>query len=435
MKQRKSFLAPPGKRVGKLFSRLAEATEMLRSYLALQLKRAAKLIPQMLAVTLLLAVLTVLAAMMLKANNDEDASNQPISIGVVGDEGESIIEDAINTLSSMDSSRFSISMERMDHEKADRLLRRGEISGYLLVPDGFADALWHGDHLPITYFSNSGGTDVGAKMTRELVVNISGLVLDMENTVYGAQNLVRDRLPEVSASAAGDRLVIRYSNAVLDREWLYKIDLLGVSDSLSLAGYYLCGITLLFVMLWSISCSPFFSRRSRELGQILQAEGLGAVGQVGSEFLSYLMLLLLALAAAGLLAFLMVSRIGIPIRELQETEKSAFALILSFLPPALMLCALQFLLYELANSTVSAILLQFLNAAVQGYLSGCFYPSSFFPDSLRRFGSLLPAGFGLRYLSASLLSRPDPAATAGVWLYLLLFLGLSLWVRSRRNRS
>ncbi len=407
----------------------------LSSYFGLQLKRAAKLIPQMLAVTLLLAALTALAALMLAKSSAEEASHKKIRLGVVGDEEESIIEEAIGMLGSMDTSRFSISLERMDPGEADRLLRRGRITGYLQVPEGFANALWYGDHLPITYFSNSAGADVGAKMTRELVVNISALVLETENAVYGAQNLVRDRIPEENASAAGDLLVVRYGTAILDRERLYDLELLGVADSLSLAGYYLCGITLLFVMLWSISCSPFFSRRSRELGQILQAEGLGAVGQVGSEFVSYLMLLFLALAAAGLLAYLMLSRFGIPIRELQETEKSAFALILRFLPPALMLCALQFLLYELANSTVSAILLQFLNAAVQGYLSGCFYPSSFFPEGLRRFGALLPAGFGMRYLSAGLLSRPDPGAAAGVWIYLLLFLGLSLLVRSRRNRS
>ena len=100
-----------------------------------------------------------------------------------------------------------------------------------------------------------------------------------------------------------------------------------------------------------------------------------------------------------------------------------------------MLCSLQYLLYELSNSTVSAILLQFLNAAVQGYLSGCFYPSSFFPEGLRRLGALLPAGVGMRYLSSLLLARPDGPAVAGVIVYFLLFLLLSLLVRRRRNRS
>ena len=84
---------------------------------------------------------------------------------------------------------------------------------------------------------------------------------------------------------------------------------------------------------------------------------------------------------------------------------------------------------------VSGILLQFLSAVVQGYLAGCFYPSSFFPEGLRHLGALLPAGVGMRYLRAHLLSLPDTAQLVWVWGYFALFLLLSLLLRSRRNRS
>ena len=406
-----------------------------RSYLSLQLKRAARLVPQMLAVTLLLAVLTAMAGLMLARSRSQDSARRTLRIGVVGDEGESLIDESIDMLSSMDTSRFSIKLERMQPGEADSLLRRGSITGYLLVPDGFANALWYGDHLPLTYFSNNGGADVGTQLTQELVVTISALVMETENAVYGAQNMVRDRLPEERPGDAGDDLLLRYGTGILDRSRLYQLELTGVGDSLSLPGYYLCGILLLFVMLWSISCSPFFSRRSRELGQILEAEGLGAPAQVLSEFAGFLLLLLLALLAAGLLAFGLLQRFAISIPELQQSRVSPLLLALGFLPAALMLCSLQYLLYELSNSTVSAILLQFLNAAVQGYLSGCFYPSSFFPEGLRRLGALLPAGVGMRYLSSLLLARPDGPAVAGVIVYFLLFLLLSLLVRRRRNRS
>ncbi len=407
----------------------------LRSYLGLQLKRSAGLAPQMLAVTLLLAVLTAMAALVLAQMNSEDASKKLVRLAVAGDTEEQILTDALELLQSMDSSRFSISMERMEEAEAIRLLRRGKLNGVIRIPEGFADALYRGETLPLTYVSNTGGADVSSQLVRELVVAISGLALETENAVYGAQDLVQDKLPGVNPYRAGDNLVYRYALAILDRERLYNMELLGAADSLSLAGYYLCGITLLFIMLWSISCSPLFSRRSRELGQILSAEGLGAPGQVFSEFASYLLLLLFALLAAGLLAFLLLRRFGIGIPELQAPEASPLSMILRLLPPALMLCALQFLLYELANSTVSGILLQFLNAAVQGYLAGCFYPSSFFPEGLRRLGSVLPAGFAMRYLRSALLRQADPAAAAGVWGFCLLFLALSLLVRSRRNRS
>lgn len=405
------------------------------SYFGLQLKRAGRMLPQMLAVTLLLAVLAAMAALMLSRIRDEDKSQQIIRIGVVGDEDEEILSNAVELLGSVDSSRFAISFERMGESEAAGLLRSGRINGYVTVPDGFAEALWYGEHKPMSYVSYSGGADVGTQLVRELVVSVSSLVLETENAVYGAQDAVRDKLPELNPYGMGNKLVYRYAAAILDRDRLYSFELLGAADSLSIPAYYLCGISLLFVMLWSVSCAPLFSRRSRELGQLLGADGFGAVGQVFSEFAAYLLLLLFALLAAGALAFALLGRFGISIPELQEREGSLLPLAAGLLPPALMLCALQFLLYELANSTVSGILLQFLNAAVQGYLAGCFYPSSFFPEGLRRLGALLPAGAGMRYLGSLLLARPDREAALWVWGYLALFLLLCILVRRRRNRS
>ena len=149
-----------------------------RSYFGLQLKRAAALAPQMLAVTLLLAVLTALAALVLAKLDADDPSKQMIRLAVAGDEEEAILSDAVSLLESVDSSRFSIGFERMGEREASELLRRGKLQGYLLVPDGFARALWYGEHMPMTYYSASGGADVGAQLTRELVVSVSGLVLE-----------------------------------------------------------------------------------------------------------------------------------------------------------------------------------------------------------------------------------------------------------------
>ncbi len=407
----------------------------LPSYFGLQLKRAARLLPRMLAVTLLLAVLSAMSALILSRLNQDDASQTRVRIGVAGDNGEEILSQALDLLQSVDSSRFSIGFERMEEAEGRQLLAKGELNGLVLFPDGFADALWYGEHRPVTYLTRAAGSDVGSLMTRELVETISSLILETENAVYGAQTLVRDTLPDQDPYRAGDQLVIRYASAILDRERLYTVELSDIGDSLSLAGYSLCGLSLVFVLLWSVSCSPFFSRRSRELGQVLSAEGFGAGGQVFCEFIAFFLLLLCAMAVAGLLAFLLLGRFGVVIPELQRAEGSALSLLPALLPPALMLCAFQFLLYELSGSAVSGILLQFLSAVIQGYLSGCFYPSSFFPESLRRLGALLPAGVGMDDLRAELLALPENPARVLVWAYLLLFLLLSLLLRRRRNRT
>ena len=49
--------------------------------------------------------------------------------------------------------------------------------------------------------------------------------------------------------------------------------------------------------------------------------------------------------------------------------------------------------------------MQFLFAIVLGYLSGCFYPLSFFPKSVETIASILPTKVALDYLNKSLLSQ------------------------------
>ena len=141
----------------------------------------------------------------------------------------------------------------------------------------------------------------------------------------------------------------------------------------------------------------------------------------------------LALLAVGLLAAPFLARLGISVPELEG--RSLLSLLPGFLPPALLLCLTQFLLFELAESAVSAVLLQFLNAAVQGYLAGLFYPASFFPEGMRRLGSLLPAGVSMGYLRGVLLAKPEPAGLCGLLGWMVLCSLLILAARSRRNRA
>ena len=144
------------------------------TYFRLQLRRAARLLPRMLAVTLLLAVLTALAALLISGlHAGDEAAAEPVRIGLVGDLEENMLAEGLQMLESMDSSRFSIRFEPMDEAEAASALRRGRIDGYALIPAGFAEAMMRGEHRPITYVSASGSADIGAQMMRELAETIA----------------------------------------------------------------------------------------------------------------------------------------------------------------------------------------------------------------------------------------------------------------------
>jgi ABC-type multidrug transport system permease subunit len=158
---------------------------------------------------------------------------------------------------------------------------------------------------------------------------------------------------------------------------------------------------------------------------------LGALRQVAAEYVAWLALMVASLAFVGLVFSLFLKLSGFSIGELSGST-GVFRFFLSMLPVAAMLAILQFFLYELVSGTIQCILLQFSLAVFLGYLSGCFYPIQFFPESIQTLAVFLPTGAGLTYLEARLSGGPCLGSLAAVLVYFVVFFFLTVLIRKRR---
>jgi len=93
---------------------------------------------------------------------------------------------------------------------------------------------------------------------------------------------------------------------------------------------------------------------------------------------------------------------------------------------------MQFFLYEITDSTVSAVLLQLLAALGMAYICGCLYPLPFFPDAVQKIGGILPAGVASAYLRQILSGTVTPVVWGGCVLYTTVFFALTVWLRNRK---
>ncbi|MDE5716525.1 MAG: hypothetical protein K2I53_02700, partial [Lachnospiraceae bacterium] len=152
-------------------------------------------------------------------------------------------------------------------------------------------------------------------------------------------------------------------------------------------------------------------------------------------FLSYLLLVSVWLVMLCLPLGFWLERglLGIP-----EWEGMGAAPFLAFLPvlfpAAVMFAAMQFFLFEAAEGIVNGILSQLICGIGMGYLSGYFYPSAFFPEKMRVLGAFLPSGAAARFVQAGALGKIPAAAWAAVFVWLVVFLGLTMMVRWSRTR-
>lgn len=404
-----------------------------RIYLLAQMKRVKKALPAVLIMTLLLTgCIALISKVMLMADSSSE-KKQKVQIGLVGDISGSYLGFGISALQHLDSSRFAIEFIEMEEEEARDRLNHGTLSAFVIVPEGFVEAAVRGENMPLTYVSTSGSLRLGSMIMNELVNTISSLLTESQNAIYGMQSyLVHNGMSDIYWQAT-DELYLRFLDFILGRTTVYELELTGLSGNLSMIGYYLCGFTVLFLLLWGIAGSPLYIKKDHALPALLSSKGQNTLSQMAGEFVAYFVLM--ATSFLLVIVFVAVAMVLTGF-TLPEWEREGIGILFGFyvkmLPVAAVICAMQLLLFELTSDMVSGILLQFLCALSLGYLSGCFYPISFFPESIQMVQPLLPTGVAVNY-GGNLLMEESTAIEMMLLLgYLLLFLVLAIAVRKRK---
>lgn len=399
---------------------------MFCAYFTAQCKRIIKILPSVLVTTVILVCgLALLASALFQLENAQE-KKQKVEIGLVGSTEGSYLGFGIKALQSLDSSRFAVDFQEMDSEKEAReALEKGKLSAYALIPDGFVDALVRGENMPITYVTSAGAAGIGSMVMNELVETISDLITESENGIYGAQKFLREQGREDIYWEASERLNLRFLDFILGRDLIYKIELTGVSGGLALTEYYTCSIIILFLLFWGIAATPFLIHREFYVFKLLQAKGLSAGWQILAEYGAYILLLsgsflpvmIFAGTAAAKTEFV---TLGPPLR------------FFGMVPVILLFSAMQLVVFEWTANPVTGALIQFLCALGLGYLSGCFYPVTFFPAGVQLLAPFLPTGAAMKYSGEMMLGNTAYGDLVVMGLYGAVFFLAAVLLRKRR---
>ena len=410
------------------------------TYFRLQCRRILRLLPAIILIGSVFFGAVLLVGRSFFLSDAESDSRKTVRIGVVGDDGDPMISMAFTALKNLDTSRFAISLESMDRESAAAALRRGELQAYVIIPEGFYDSVnYYRNDVPITYVSTDGAIGIGTVMINELAEAVGSLLLESENAVYGMQTCAHDRFSDrftpQEISDLGSQMTLQYGMAVFSRDTMFGIHETGLVDSLSFRGYYVCAFILLFLLLISVPFSPLHTDRDQSLSRLLRIRGVSCFAQVSAEYLAFVFTVILftvpVLIGAG--ALLGLSGLQIP----EFSSSSAWKMLSLFpacIPASLTVCGFQFLLYELFTGAVSGILTQVLAALVSAYMSGCFYPISYFPAKMQSFADLLPAGTARILLEKGLLGIPGSGALFRALLWTVVCLVLAALARRLKRR-
>lgn len=403
----------------------------LSGYFRLQLKRFFKLTPIVLLLSALLLGAIGTAMFGLLSDKDSDDEDSLVSIGIVGDMTDSYLGMAVSALQNQDSSRFSLSVRTIsDESDAAAMLSRGELAAYIIMPDNFIAEAIDGDLKKITCVTSAGATDFGTQVSNELMQTVTRMVMYSQKGIFGFQNAAMAYgVPDGEAYDMGDDVSWDIIDYVLDREKAYDIIEVGTDGVDRLPDPLICGMLMLLIMLWGITCCTIFNARNKPLRRVLSAKGTGAAAQVAGEYGAYLVFMT---AMLGVLSVVIVAASPF-FPTMSSLEKYDFTRLLpGILLPILTISALQFFLYEVSGGLVTGALLQFFCAMGMGYISGCVYPAYFFPEAVQSAAALLPSWSCRVWLDELLAGRASLGTIAVLIGYFAVFLLLTVVIRRER---
>ena len=403
-----------------------------KMYFPLLLKRALKEFPSVILITLFTLFGIFLAGAMIFKGTANDRDDKKVSVGVVGNTSDTFFNIGINVIKSIDDSRFYIDIISMTKDEADAALAKGDILGYIDVPQNFIDSIASMENVPAVYYLPNRPESLGTALTKEVMDTVSVYITESQKVVAGLSSFIRKNGLKYGKSL--DEITIQImTDAILSRNGLYETEYTGISDTVSTGGYYICGLLLFFLLLWGILCSGVLIKKDESLSRLIFSKGITGTSQVLCEYATYLVFTAITLAVLAIVAGIILSGIKTEIPELCCANiVSPLLYILGIIPVLLALCSMHIFIYEAVRGTVASLLSQFLTAVILGYLSGCFYPNYFFPENVRNVIAFLPSGAAFEYMRKLMVSEASPKSFAILASYTALFLILTAIIRKKR---
>lgn len=404
------------------------------AYSIVQIKRVIRVMPRSIGITLILGCCIAFMAAVLLYSEEHSEEKTKVTIGLVGDLDEAYLGFGIRAIKALDSSRFFIDFIELEEKEAIKKLEQGELKSYIKVPERFLESIRKGELEPLIYVSPMGNQMLSGMIVNEVVKAVSLLMRDTQNAVFAMQDYIKERGLLKEYSTHTNAISIRYLDFILDRPSVFALEQLGVSgNQLSIQAYYVCGFSVVFLLLWGMMGCLVFIKRDMALAKLLQARGEKALHQIAGEWIAYLILMLGNILVVWILVVISTTKIEFTLPEWKDTiVQELVHYMLFFIPVVLLISSFQMLLFEVSSGVVSGILLQFLCAIGLGYLSGCFYPISFFPKSIELLANGLPTKIALDYLSKKLLSQQGMLQLGLMIGYTVLFFLLTVLTRHKK---
>lgn len=406
------------------------------NYLKCCFKRAKKILFFSLLFTLFVSAMLMLVAKdRFKSNSDMSEENalpilSQIKVGLVGDVDNKYIKFGLVALKSVDISKDYLEIVVYDSEdEASLALADGEIAGYMIIPENFISSVLHGENAPATFVIKNSLVDLTTMLVNDVVSTVSNLVVESQVGIFAMEDVYEDYgLP--GRSDASKEINAKYISFVICRDDMVEVTTLGSRSEVSTLGYYACAFMILLLIFIGVMCAHICVKANMALPRLLSSRSCSSFWQTVSEFLPFFAVMLASFSLLFSLASISMQSLKSLVPEFSSFSRTDLIFMFcKLLPIVLLVSSMQFFIYSLCNEVISATLLQFTLSFGLAFVSGCIYPTNFFPEGIKTFASHLPLGIALEHSKNLLCAYCDNSLIVRALVFSCVFICLSVLYR------
>lgn len=352
-------------------------------------------------------------------------SQSRIGVGIVGSIENKYMKLGVEMLNNMDASRFSIKFINMDETAARKSLKAGEIIGYFKIDKDFIEALEKGENRPVEYISSGAG--MISALSKEVASVFSTLLVNSERAIYATDNYLIDHPQVYNRERANTEFNIELLKNVMSRGKIYDVKSIDTVSGLSDTDNYICGMSVLFMMLTGLGLGGLLCKKNESLLRVLKSRGLSYGNSlIADMFVISLYIILTVLIFTGGMALTGAILPG------NHNSVNLFEYCKDIVFLSVMFASMHLFIYEIIYKRVVAVLAELLLSISLGYIGGCIYPISFFPDIIRKLSIFLPSGAGIQVISDGMEYSVDIFCFIIILVYSILFIGGVYALRNKR---
>ena len=335
-----------------------------------------------------LAVLCLLLPLMIGSVSGKILSNgvgfSGIQLAVTAPEGSGLPEQIVQYLGQMKDLSAYCTVEAMEEEAALLALEKGEVTAVLQIPESFVRGIMVGEN-PDVRLIIGGDRPLAAMLTLWVGQSACDLLSAVQAGIYGVLDVCEGtEIVGMTESQVVTEINLRYISWTMNRQSMFRMEEITVSEMFSLREHYALCVLLYFSLASASFFAPLYHGE-----QIRFRRRMKAAGRVPAE--GYL---ISVLASSGVMTVILGLGLMIIEKQVSAGLLAAAGMAAVFSAVFASFCCL------VTENHVGSGVLAFLLSLVFLVVAGGVLPSVLLPAAVQRLEFLSPISWFLRMLGS-----------------------------------